>query len=95
MAAAENERLARVETRLASIEDAMRDIAGALTTLARIEQDNAYVKQTLAEQSKSIQAIQAELPTMTLARSALGWVAKAVGAAVLVAILASAGLPGK
>ena len=95
MAVAENERLARVETRLASIEDAMRDIAGALTTLARIEQDNAHVKQALADQGRAITAIQAELPTMTLARSAVGWVAKAVGAAVLVAILASAGLPGK
>lgn len=92
MAVAENERLARVETRLASMEEAMRNIATALTTLTRIEQDNAYVKQALADQGRAIASIQAELPTMTLARSVIGWVSKAVGAAVVVAVLASIGL---
>lgn len=95
MAVAENERLARVETRLASMEEAMRNIATALTTLTRIEQDNAYVKQALTDQGKAIAAIQAELPTMTLARSVIGWVSKAVGAAVVVAVLASIGLHNK
>lgn len=95
MAVAENERLARVETRLASMEEAMRDIAGALTTLARIEQDNGYIKQALSDQGKAIAVIQAELPTMSLTRTAVGWLVKAVGAAVVLALLASIGLPGK
>lgn len=91
----ENERLARVETRLASMEQAMNNIATALTTLARIEQDNGYIKQTLTDQGKALAAIQAELPTMTLARTAAGWLVKAVGAAVVIALLAQIGLPPK
>lgn len=91
----ENERLARVETRLASMEEAMRNIATALTTLTRIEQDNAYVKRTIDDHGRAIAAIQAELPTMSLARSAMGWIVKAVGAAVVVAVLAGIGLPPK
>lgn len=88
----ENERLARVETRLASMEQAMNNIATALTTLARIEQDNGYIKQTLTDQGKALAAIQAELPTMTLTRAAAGWLVKAVGAAVVIALLAKIGL---
>ena len=95
MAGAENERLARVETRLASMEEAMRDIAGALTTLARIEQDNSYIKQALSDQGKAIALIQAELPTMSLTRTAMGWLVKAVGAAVVLALLAKIGLHGQ
>lgn len=95
MAVAENERLARVETRLASMEEAMRDIAGALTTLARIEQDNSYIKQALSDQGKAIALIQAELPTMSLTRTAMGWLVKAVGAAVVLALLAKIGLHGQ
>lgn len=91
----ENERLARVETRLASMEEAMRNIATALTTLTRIEQDNAYVKRTIDDHGRAIASIQAELPTMSLARSAMGWIVKAVGAAVVVAVLAGIGLPSK
>lgn len=97
--AGENERLARIETTLDSLKELTQTVATAVTTLTRVEQDNAYVKQSLADQARTtaehgrdIAAIKAELPTLSLARTVMGWIGKAVGAAVLVAVLASIGL---